>query len=170
MKRKKIISSMSIILVILIVIAGIIVMKKKETPAEEIPMEEPSYVETEQVDAPYEHWLAAAVMVTVSMDYPDFELLEVYMADETEMDNLAESDGIYFKYASAGEEKCIFSKPIDGLRNKTGTFDIMAEYIGYATYDEIDVNNIETENFRVVEIEDIGTLITQVGRVTKYMN
>lgn len=144
--------------------------QQERNQIEKMQVEEPEYIDVEHVDAPYEHWLAAAVMISVSMDYPDFELQKIYMSGETDIECLNESAGVYVTYITGGEEKCVFSKPIDALRNEEGTFDIYAEYIGYATYDEISIGEIDNTNFETIEIENIGTLIEQLERVSKYMN
>lgn len=128
------------------------------------------YIEIEQVDAPYEHWLAATVITSISMDYLDFELKEVYAVGKTNMDNYLESSGVYVTFTSEDALRCIYSKPISEQRQEPGTFDIFAEYVGYATYDEISVEEFDLEAVKVLQIEDLNLLIEQLERVTKYMN
>lgn len=155
--------------IIVAVFIGLIVQDKKKGNAdsEEIAQES-EYVDIDQVEAPYEHWLIAAVVTSISMDYPDFELQKTYISGETSVEQHLESEGVYVSFISSGEEKCIYSKPIDKLRSEEGTFDIFAEYIGYATYDEVE--KVDLEKYKETNVDNMGVLIEQLVRVTKYMN
>ena len=168
MNRKKLVIG-EVVLLILLAIALAVVIKTR-TEKKEIKENEANYVEYERVEAPYEHWLAAAVITSISMDYLDFELENIYIASETEMDNYTESKGVYVTFISENTSKCIFSIPISELRSEPGSFDIFADYIGYATYDEIDISKINEQEYHAVEIKETNTLIEQLERVTKYMN
>lgn len=144
-------------------------VKDEESSTEE-NKEEAEYIEIDHVDAPYEHWLAATVITSISMDYLDFELKEVYAVRKTDMDSYLESPGVYVTFTSEDTLKCIYSKPISEQRQEPGTFDIFAEYVGYATYDEISVEEIDKEAVEMLQIENLNLLIEQLERVTKYMN
>ena len=169
-KRKAILMTLILLLIIIIaIVIGLIARKKKNEKLNEIVnAPEVEYVGIEQVEAPYEHWLAAAVVTSVSMDYPDFELQKIYLSGETALEQYMESEGVCVSFITSGEEKYIHSKPIEKLRDEEGTFDIFAEYIGYATYDEIE--NVDFEKYQESNVDNMGVLIEQLVRVTKFMN
>ena len=171
-RKRKAILMVFILLLLIIIIAiviGLITRKKKNEKLNEIvSAPEVEYVDIEQVEAPYEHWLAAAVVTSISMDYPDFELQKIYLSGETALEQYMESEGVCVSFITSGEEKYIHSKPIEKLRDEEGTFDIFAEYIGYATYDEME--NVDFEQYQESNIDNMGVLIEQLVRVTKFMN
>lgn len=142
--------------------------EKKEHKDSSAP--EANYVEYDRVEAPYEHWLAAAVITGISMEQPDFELGDVYAAGETSLEEAEESEGIYVVFVSDGEEKCVYSEPLEEARSEAGTTDITSGVIGTASFEEVSVDNIDTSRYHVIEIEDLNTLIEQSEQVTVYTN
>lgn len=129
------------------------------------------YEDYERIDASYEEWLSAAVITSISMNTPDFELGKIYTATETTLDNKSESQGVYVTYQTAGEMKCIQSVPLEaGRSNETGTRDIYTDVIGYATYDEVAADSIDTTVWQSIETADLNTLIEQSERVVLYDN
>lgn len=131
---------------------------------------EPEYKEYEKMDASYEKWLSAAVITTIAMENPDFILESVYCAAETQISEFMTSSGIYVTYTVDGQEYCVYSKPLESGRTESGTIDIFADYIGFATFEEVEASVIDQTVYQPIEIEDINTLIEQSERVTKYEN
>lgn len=121
----------------------------------------------DRVEAPYEHWLSAAVLTGISIEYPSFEPGEFYTAGETTIEDKASSAGVYVIFSADGEEKCIRSIPLDAERSDAGTKDIYSEVIGFATFEEVDAAEIP-EGFSAVDIDNIDELITQSTRVAVY--
>ena len=181
-KTKKVVTIMSICLILLIIIAVVLgIGKKKENeglPAnssEELQVEgtdqseldvveeEPAPSENEIVekaDASYERWLAAGVVVGVSLQYPEFEFTGIYLAPENE--------SVYVVFECGGEEIAIHSKPIEEERTEAGTKDLYTEDLGYASFDEVDVESIAKDECETVEIDELSELISQSMLVTVY--
>lgn len=121
----------------------------------------------ERTVASYERWLAAAVLTGISMEYPDFESVSFYFANETDLSDKASSAGIYVTFTVNGEEKCIRSLPLEAERNDAGTRDLSSEVINFASFDEVSASEIPAE-YSAVEIADINELIMQSARVMVY--
>lgn len=176
--RKATIIFLIIICVLLLTVLGIVLLKavgKQEEKADYSDNQEDSapeadYVEYDRVDAPYEHWLAAAVITGISMENPDFELGEIYAAEETSLEEAQNSEGIYVVFTSDGEENCVYSAPLEEARTEAGTTDITSNVIGFASFEEVTVDSIDTSKYHVMEIEDLNTIIEQSERVTVYTN
>lgn len=130
---------------------------------------EPYVEEYERVDADYEQWLAASVITCISMNTPDFELGEIYAYTQTTVENKMESQGIYVTYQSEGKTLCIQAKPLEQERiGEAGTKDLYSEITGYASFDEVSVDTIDTSMWNIVEMGNLNTLIEQSERVTLY--
>lgn len=121
----------------------------------------------DRAEAAYEQWLSAAVLTGISIEYPSFESVEFYTEGETKIEDKASSAGVYVIFSANGEEKCIYSIPLDAERNDAGTKDIYSEVIGFATFDEADASEIP-EGFSSVDIDNIDELVTQSTRVAVY--
>lgn len=175
--RKRVIVILVIILIVLVALAAVLFVRRMGKTEDSVPdtkveeqAPEAKYVEYERADAPYEHWLAAAVVTGISMDYPDFELEGIYATGETELEQCSNSEGIYVIFASSGEKKCIYAAPLDAARTETGTKDIASDVIGYASYEEVSVDSMDVSRYQGIEIEDLDTLIGQSEQVTVYAN
>lgn len=122
----------------------------------------------QKADAEYEKWLAAAVVVGVSMEYPDFIPDAIYCASKTSLDEKDSSDGVYFVFASNGATVAIHSKPISAERSEAGTKDISSETIGFATFDLVDPAGIHVDSMDPIALEDLGELIAQSLLISIY--
>ncbi len=120
-----------------------------------------------QEDAPYEHWLAAAVVSGISMNYPDFESVIYYSDGTTELSESNDSRGIYVTFTSGGEQICVYASPLQEERTETGTVDIYSEVIGYATFDFVDETDIPAE-YTEMTVENMNDLIAQSVRIMLY--
>ncbi len=121
----------------------------------------------DRMEAPYEHWLSAAVLTGISIQYPAFEPGAFYTAGETALEDAMDSAGVYLTFTLEGEEMCIHAAPLEGERGDAGTKDVYSEVIGFATFEEVDPAEIPAE-FSAVEIAEINELITQSTRVMVY--
>ncbi|MCD7946467.1 MAG: hypothetical protein LUF81_07680 [Clostridiales bacterium] len=117
-----------------------------------------------QEEAPYEHWLAAAVISGISMNYPDFEAVSYYASGTAELSGADASGGIYVLFTSDGEQLCIYAVPLQEERSEAGTVDVYSEVVGYATFDMVSASDIPAE-YTEITIENLNDLITQSVRV-----
>ncbi len=137
-----------------------------EQPQEIVP--QPTVVITQREEAEYEKWLAAAQLVCVSMEYPDFQLEGVYAASATSMEDKFSSDGAYILFTSGGNRIAIHSKALDAERANGGTIDISTEAIGYATFDKVDPSSINVSAMEKLAVEDLSELISQSLLISIY--
>lgn len=129
---------------------------------------QPTVVIVQQADAEYEKWLAAAMVMCVSMEYPDFELEAVYAASATALEDKFDSQGAYIVFTTGGSRICIHSKALEAERTAPGTKDISTEAIGYATYDQLDPDSIDFASFEKINLEDLSELFAQSLLVSIY--
>lgn len=122
----------------------------------------------QQADAEYERWLASALVVAVSMEYPDFIPDQIYSASSTSLEEKFTSDGVYIVFSSNGVMKAIHSKAISGERSEAGTQDISSETIGFATFDFVDPASINVDSMHRIALEDLGELIAQSLLISIY--
>ena len=129
---------------------------------------QPTVVIVQQADAEYEKWLAATMVMCVSMEYPDFELEAIYAASATALDNKFDSQGAYIVFTAGGSRICIHSKALEAERTAPGTKDISSETIGYATFDQLDPNSVDFSSFEKIDLEDLTELFAQSLLVSIY--
>ena len=129
---------------------------------------QPTVVIVQRAEAEYEKWLAAAQVVCLSMEYPDFQLEGVYAASATSMEDKFSSDGAYIIFTSGGNRIAIHSKALDRERTTAGTIDISTEAIGYATFDKVDASSIDVSAMEELALEDLSELISQSLLVSIY--
>ena len=129
---------------------------------------QPTVVIVQQADAEYEKWLAAAMVMCVSMEYPDFELEAVYAASATALEDKFDSQGAYIVFTTGGNRICIHSKALEAERTAPGTRDISSETIGYATFDQLDPGSVDFSSFEKINLEDLSELFTQSLLVSIY--
>ena len=115
---------------------------------------------------PYENHLAAAMVIGISMQYPDFEFLGIYTASHTPVSAHDSSLGAYVVFKSGGETLALKSTPLPGERGDKGTADLYVPAIGYATYELIDPNSIPLAGLNVLQIEDLEELIIASSQVS----
>ena len=129
---------------------------------------QPTVVIVQQADAEYEKWLAATMVMCVSMEYPDFELEAIYAASATALDNKFDSQGAYIVFTAGGSRFCIHSEALEAERTAPGTKDISSETIGYATFDQLDPNSVDFSSFEKIDLEDLTELFVQSLLVSIY--
>ena len=134
----------------------------------EVPETLPPVIIVQQADAEYERWLASALVVGISMEYPDFIPDGIYSVSATSLEDKYSSDGVYVIFETNGSTMAIHSKPISGERTKADTKDISSETIGFATFDFIDPASINVDSMDRIELEDLGELIAQSLLVSIY--
>lgn len=129
---------------------------------------QPTVIITQRAEAEYEKWLAAAQIVCVSMEHPDFQLEGVYAASATGIEDKFSSDGAYIIFTSGDSRIAIHSKALEGERADAGTVDISTEAIGYATFDKVDPDSIDASAMEELALEDLSELISQSLLVSIY--
>lgn len=67
-----------------------------------------------------------------------------------------------------GEKIAIHSKPLDEERTEAGTKDLYTENLGFASFDEVDVDSIDKDECVTVEMDELSELISQSVLVSVY--
>lgn len=119
-------------------------------------------------EANYEQWLSAAMVVGLSMEYPDFELTGIYAASETALENKETSDGVYVFFTSGGESKVLYSIALEKERNESGTRDIYTNILGFASFDLVELESVDNSALKQILLDEIEELITQSMLVSIY--
>lgn len=122
----------------------------------------------ERAKAEYEEWLSAAMIVCVSMEYPDFNLEGVYAASATALDDKFSSDGAYVVFTSLGNRVAIHAKALEQERTDPGTVDISTEVIGFASFDQINPDSIDFASLEELNVNDMNELISQSLLISIY--
>lgn len=142
--------------------------KPSEPDQTEIEGTSPPATIGQQAEAEYERWLAAALVVGVSMEYPDFIPDGIYTTSATAPADKFSSDGVYIVFTSGGAVMAIHSKPIPGERSEAGTMDLSSEAIGFATFDPVDSADIDFDSMDRIALEDLSELIAQSLLISIY--
>lgn len=121
-----------------------------------------------KADAEYERWLSAAMVIGLTFEYPDFEILGIYTDSETALEDMLESTGVYLSFRSGGEEIVLHSMPLEAERQSTGTRDLFAADLGFATFDVVTDSHPSFEGMTEITMEELGTLISQSLLVSIY--
>lgn len=119
-------------------------------------------------EASYENWLAAAMVVGISMEYSDFEISGIYTATETELEDKKNSDGVYLFFKTVNETLVLHSEYLAGERAAAGTRDISSQVLGFASFDLVDSATVNTEGMRQIRLEELSKLIDQSMLVSIY--
>lgn len=127
-----------------------------------------SIVIQETADASYEKWLAAAMVTAVSMQYPDFEIKDIYLTGETSPEQKESSKGAYVVFDAEGVQTVICSFPLETERKEAGTIDLYTRDLGFAAFDVVDLNGIDIGDCQRIEIDEISELISQSMLVSLY--
>lgn len=137
----------------------------EQTGTEPIPSTsentQPPETVPQRVEGDYEQWLAAGMVLAVSMEYPDFEIRGVYIASKTAQHQKMLSDGAYILILSGGEEILIQSLPLDAERTEAGTRDLYTMDLGFATFDSVAVDSVDLDAMIRLELEDLEEMIRQ---------
>lgn len=140
----------------------------KPTAPPVVTTEPPPVQIIQRADAEYEKWLAATMIVCVSMEYPDFQLEGVYAASATALEDAMNSQGAYILFTSGGQKLAIHSKPLSEERTAAGTKDISSQTLGFASYDLVSAASVDTAALTQIKLEELGELISQSVLVTIY--
>ena len=122
----------------------------------------------QQVTVEYEKWLAAAMVVGVSIEYPDFELVDICTETCKELTDSQSSKGVYILFKSSGTEMAVYGVPLEQERTTPGTIDISTMNMGFATFDMVDVNQIPKVGFISYTMEDLEDTISQTMQFSLY--
>ncbi len=140
---------------------------QKPQPPQTDPTTPTEAVEPEALPE-YESWLAAAVVVGISMEYPDFQVEGIWAASETGLEEKAQSRGVYVIFTSGGSRMAIHSAPLRAERTEKGTFDLSTLALGFATFDRVAAADIDTSKMTAIPLEVLGGLIAQSVMVSVY--
>lgn len=133
-------------------------------PVETLPPE----TMPKQAQADYENWLAAAMVVCVSMEYPDFNLEGIYTSSATSLEGKYDSDGVYIVFTSGGNRIAIHSAALEQERGTAGTKDISTETIGFASFDFVSPADLDLHKLKSIPLETLSELISQSLLISIY--
>lgn len=122
----------------------------------------------QQVEAEYEKWLASAVILGVSIEYPDFELKGIYTGSCTELAASQSSEGVYVIFSSGGTELAVHSMPLEQERTTPGTIDIGTMNMGMATFDAVEPELVLAEELEAYSMEELEQTIAQTMQFSLY--
>ena len=122
----------------------------------------------QQKDAEYERWLAAAMVVCVSIEYPDFDLEGIWAASATTLEEKYSSDGAYIAFTSGGERIVIQASALENERTQKGTTDISTEVIGFASFDKVKPADFSSTGLDEIKPEELSELISQSLLISIY--
>lgn len=124
----------------------------------------------EKKEASYEQWLAGGMVVAISMEFPEFELMDIYLAGETDVSNKDDSEGVYVIFNTEGERLMAHSKSIAEERDVQGATDLYTEYLGFATFDLVEANVEKLQGYKRIELDELQELISQSLLVSIYQH
>lgn len=136
-----------------------------DTVIEEKPQE---IMVQEKKEAPYEHWLAAGMVIAASMKFSEFQIRDIYLTGETEISSKNSSEGVYIIFESEGEKVMIHSKPLAEERKDSGTTDLYTEYLGFSTLDTVEMDTDKLKDCVKIELDRLNELISQSLLVSIY--
>lgn len=146
-------------------VAQSLIISEEQGDSSEVELvkeEEPNKIEVKKKeDATDSEWLAAGMVIAISLQYPEFEIEEIYISAKDEKE-------AYVIFDSSGEKVIIHSKALNEEREDSGTRDIYTEELGFATFDEIPESNMNVENMTKIVLEDLQSLISQSLLVSVY--
>lgn len=129
-------------------------------PAQTVQTQPPVTV-PQRVEGDYEQWLAAGMVLAVSMEYPDFEIRGIYIASKTAQYQKMLSDGAYILFTSGGEEILIQSLPLEEERSEAGTSDLYTMDLGFATFDRVAADSVDLDAMTRLQLADLTEMIQQ---------
>ena len=124
-------------------------------------------VQSPESNGSYEEYLSALSLFALSMEYPDFQLQDIYAASSVTMANKANSQGIYVFFDSMGESLCARVTPIAAERSESGTLDLFANELGYAAF-EIQSEQPDINSLILLEPGVYGQLLPVLSGISLY--
>lgn len=172
-KQKRIVMILCMVLaVLLLALCGIFIWKHsgQARQAENVTSgEKKGKTEiTERKDADYEKWLAAGMVAAVSMQYPDFEVSEIYLASSVEINEKSKSQGVYIVFHTDSQTIALHSEPLENERTEEGSVDLYTRDLGFATFDKVNIEEIDVSGFDTVSMESLEDRISQSVLVSVY--
>lgn len=116
----------------------------------------------DQIDGTYEQWLAAGMVMVLPLEYPDFAQLEIYAPKQTALADKQESEGVYLRFTSGGEQVVLHAAPLEAERTEAGTRDMSTMQTGYATLDAVSGEGLDFTAMEQFTPESLSGHIAQV--------
>lgn len=143
--------------------------EQEESIMEELEIDiQESVAIQQQVEAEYEKWLSSAMVMALSMEYPDLEIRGIYTATNTAMSDKLTSDGVYIIFNTGGSELVVHSFPLEEERTEGGTTDISSMNLGFASLDLVDSLPAGEDTMIQYSMDDLGDTISQSLLVSLY--
>ncbi|MBE6927778.1 MAG: hypothetical protein E7467_04730 [Ruminococcaceae bacterium] len=115
----------------------------------------------------YEPYLAALSLMSLSLEYPGFELDGIYFETIVDVSEKFESKGLYICFKSGGESLIIRVLPMENERTEPMTRDIFADQVGYASFDLADTM---PEGLKRMREEDFASLLPELTAIKVLMH
>ena len=144
------------------------VEKVVEVEKESVPTVPYENEVVQQVTVEYEKWLASALVLGVSVEYPDFELVDICTETCKELTDSHSSKGVYILFKSDGTDMAVYGVPLEQERTASGTIDIGTMNMGLATFDVVDINQISKAECISYTMEDLEDTISQTMQLSLY--
>lgn len=122
----------------------------------------------QRVEAEYEKWLASALVIGVSIEYPEFELVGIYTETCTELQDSKLSKGVYVLFQNGGSDFAVYGMPLEEERTTPGAIDVGSMNMGLATFDVLDPDNIVVDGLRTYTMKDLEKTISQTMQLSLY--
>ena len=108
------------------------------------------------------------MVLGVSIEYPDFELVNICTETCKELTDSQSSKGVYILFKSSGTEMAVYGVPLEQERTTPGTIDISTMNMGFATFDMVDVNEIPKVGLISYTMEELEDTISQTMQLSLY--
>lgn len=116
----------------------------------------------------YEYWLCANMVMGLTLEYPDFQQPELFIAGETAQKDRMESRGAWIRFVSGGETIVIHSQPLAQERTEAGTRDIYSTQTQFATYDVVE--DADLSGLTQLTLEDISNELIHISLPSVYQH
>ena len=170
--KKAVLAGAAGLIILILIIAGISgAGKGRNEPAgqvEEKMEKRPEIVLQDRVKADYEEWLGAAAMLALPAWEEEFTIKQVLLTGRHTEEQKDQSQGIYLIYESGGEARAIYCSPLEAERTEPGTVDLYENMLGFATYDQVDMETVDTEGYEAMTAEDLTDQMRQSLIVSLY--
>lgn len=130
----------------------------------------PTVLVENQVEASYEYWLAGAMSMAATLDYPEFSEMELYVTGETPMNSKMDSQGAYLRLTTPEGVVLFYSAPLADARTEAGSKDLYSTQLGFNTFQVLEDGDLDLSAYQQVTLDDLAEVIRQATLVSVYEN
>lgn len=107
------------------------------------------------IQASYEQWLAGAMVVAATMEYPEYLPVSAYTLTETQLENKLDSSGVFLVISDGVQELILHSTPLAAERDTAGTRDLSTAQLGYATFDMVVMSPSDLGGLKEMSMDEL---------------